>query len=152
MAIDAGAIGTELPIVESTMEARRLRFFAKAIGETDPVYSDLEAARAAGHPDLPVPPTFLFGIELERPEPFGFLTDLGVDLRRILHGTQSFVYHSTAHAGDTLIARPRIADVYAKKGGALEFVVKETAVAAVDGSPIADLSTVIVVRSPEATA
>ncbi len=40
------------------MERGRLRMFAAAIGETDPIYTDVEAARAAGHPDLPVPPTF----------------------------------------------------------------------------------------------
>jgi wyosine [tRNA(Phe)-imidazoG37] synthetase (radical SAM superfamily) len=34
----------------------RLRFFAKATGQTDLVYVDVEAAREAGHRDLPVPP------------------------------------------------------------------------------------------------
>ena len=43
----------------------RLRFFAKAIGETDPVYTDDAAARDAGYPDLPAPPTFLFAAELD---------------------------------------------------------------------------------------
>ena len=44
----------------STSSAAGCAFFAAAIGETDPVYTDLDAARAAGHRDLPVPPTFLF--------------------------------------------------------------------------------------------
>jgi hypothetical protein len=34
----------------STWRSGRLRFFAKAIGQTDPVYTDEAAARAAGHP------------------------------------------------------------------------------------------------------
>jgi len=152
MAVDTKAIGTELPPIGMTVDAGRLSFFAKAIGETDLIYSDTDAAVAAGHPDLPVPPTFLFGIELENPDAFGWLAALGVDLRRVLHGEQTFTYHSVAHAGDTLIARPRISDVYSKKGGALEFIVKETAVSRSDGSPVADLTTVIVVRNPEVTA
>ncbi|WP_131770249.1 MaoC family dehydratase N-terminal domain-containing protein [Candidatus Protofrankia californiensis] len=149
MAVDPSAIGTELAPVELTVDAGRLRFFAKAIGETDPVYSDVDAAKAAGHPELPVPPTFLFGIELEQPDPFAWLADAGVDLRRILHGEQSFTYHAVAHAGDTLIAKPRIADVYSKKRGALEFIVKQTAVSQADGTAVADLASVIIVQNPE---
>ncbi|HEY9265413.1 MAG TPA: MaoC family dehydratase N-terminal domain-containing protein, partial [Mycobacterium sp.] len=69
MALDPSAIGTQLPAATMTVDRARLRFFAKAIGETDPVYTDVDAARAAGHPDLPVPPTFLFSIELEASDP-----------------------------------------------------------------------------------
>ena len=103
---------------------------------------------AAGHPDLPAPPTFLFSIELEAPDPFAYLAALGVDLRFVLHGEQSFVYHELAYPGDELVARPRITDVYTKKAGALEFIVKDTAVTRADGTPIADLRSVIVVRDP----
>ena len=52
-------IGHELPDSVMTIERSRLQFFAKAIGETDPVYTDVAAARAAGYADLPAPPTFL---------------------------------------------------------------------------------------------
>ncbi|BBX26249.1 MaoC family dehydratase N-terminal domain-containing protein [Mycolicibacterium alvei] len=149
MPVDSGAIGTELPPTELTIDAGRLRFFAKTIGETDPVFTDVEAARAAGNPDLPVPPTFLFSIELERPDPFDWVSNLGIDLRHVLHGEQRFVYHATAYAGDTVTARPTIVDVYSKKGGALEFVVKKTAVLHADGRLLADLESVLVVRNPE---
>lgn len=131
-----------------TVDAGRLRFFAKATGQTDLIYIDQQAARAAGHPDLPVPPTFLMAIELEQPDPFAFLTEIGVDLRRVLHGEQSFTYHSTAHAGDNLVAKPRIADAYVKKGGALEFIVKVTDVVRDDGSAVAQMTNVIVIRNP----
>jgi acyl dehydratase len=149
MPIPDSAVGTELPTVSVDVERGRLRLFAEAIGETDPVYTDPAAARAAGHPDLPVPPTFLFGLEMEGPDPFGYLTDLGVDLRRVLHGEQGFTYHSVAHAGDHLTFRPRITDVYRKKGGALEFLVKRTDVTRADASPVAALTNVIVVRAKD---
>jgi hypothetical protein len=129
--IDAAAVGRELPPVTVTVDAGRLRFFAEATG---------------GEATATVPPTFLFGLELERPDPFDWLAELGVDLRTVLHGEQKFVYHSPAHAGDTLVLSPRITDIYAKKGGALQFVVKETAVTRADGSAVADLTSVIVVR------
>ncbi|MCI2418241.1 MaoC family dehydratase N-terminal domain-containing protein [Saccharopolyspora sp. K220] len=146
MAIDPALIGTALPPIIVDVEAGRLRFFASAIGETDPVYTDLGAARAAGHPNLPVPPTFLFGLTLDGPDSFGFLGDLGVDLREVLHGEQEFTYHSVAHAGETLVLRPVITDVYTKKGGALEFVVRNTAVTRADGSAVADLTETLIVR------
>lgn len=137
-----------MPPTELAVDAGRLRFFAKSIGETDPVFTDVEAALAAGYPGLPVPPTFLFSIELERPDPFDWVSRLGIDLRHVLHGEQRFVYHSQVYAGDVLTAQPKIVDVYSKKGGALEFVVKDTTVIRADGSVVADLKSVLVVRNP----
>jgi acyl dehydratase len=148
MPVDQSVIGKELPPITMTVDAGRLRFFAKAIGETNPIFTDLDAARAAGHRDLPVPPTFLFGIELESPDSFAWLADIGVDLRRVLHGEQTFTYHSPAVAGDVLTATPRIGNVYSKKGGALEFIEKASTVTQQDDSVVAELTSVIVVRNP----
>lgn len=148
MAVDPSVIGTELPTTTITLDRGRLRFFAKAIGETDPIYTDIDTAISAGHPDLPAPPTFLFSIELESPDPFAYLAALGIDLRYVLHGEQSFTYHQLAYPGDELVAHPRITDVYTKKAGALEFIVKDTAVTGAGGAPVADLRSVIVVRNP----
>ncbi|MGO8936853.1 MAG: MaoC family dehydratase N-terminal domain-containing protein [Mycobacterium sp.] len=99
MPLDQNVIGKQLPPVTMTINAGRLRFLARAIGESNPVFTDLQAAHAAGRRDLPVPPTFLFGIELERLDPFEWLASVGVDLRRVLHGEQSFTCHSQAVAG-----------------------------------------------------
>lgn len=151
--IDRALIGTAQPQRDADVERGRLRSFALAIGETDPVYTDLDAARAQGHPDLPVPPTFVFGLALGRgADDFAWLTDLGVDLRHVLHAEQSFTYHDVAHAGDSLTLNGRIVDVFAKRGGALQFVVRETTVRRVDGSHVADLRETVVVREPGGTA
>jgi N-terminal half of MaoC dehydratase len=150
VSIDAGqAMALAFEPVVVTAARDRLAFFAKATGQRDPVYSDLDAAKAAGHPDVPVPPSFFFGLELERPDPFGWLAALGVDLRRVLHGEQSFAYHASAHAGDVLTLTSRITDVAVKKGGALELLTKKTGVTR-DGQPIAEAVSVIVVRYPAA--
>jgi acyl dehydratase len=136
------------PVVVTTAR-ERLAFFAKATGQRDPVYRDLDAAQAAGHPDVPIPPSFYFSLELEQPDPFGWLTALGVDLRRVLHGEQSFTYHAMAYAGDSLTLRPRIVDVTVKKGGVLELLTKQTDVTRGD-EVIAEAVSVIIVRHPEA--
>jgi acyl dehydratase len=149
MAVDVHkAMAYRFEPVVVTAERGRLAFFAKVTGQSDPVYADLDAAKTAGHPDLPVPPSFYFSLELERPDPFGWLAALGIDVRRVLHGEQSFTYHAMAHAGDTLTLRSRIVDVTVKKGGALELLTKQTSVAR-GGQPIAEAVSVIVVRNPE---
>jgi len=145
--IDRRFIGHVLTPFTAVAEVGRLRFFAKAIGQTDPVYTDVKAARAAGHASLPLPPTFLFSMEFEAPNPAEAQQLLGMDLRRILHGEQHFRYHRMACAGEVLRFQPRITDIYDKKGGALEFVVRDTEVTDLTGRPVADLRRVIVLRN-----
>jgi len=149
MAIDVErALALELPTRVVEVERGRLRFFAEAIGETDPIYRDLDAARASGHPDLPVPPTFFFSLGLEGADPFGYLDELGIDLGRVLHGEQSFDYFTTAHAGDVLTLTERFVDVSSKRGGALEFLTKVTDISR-DDEPVARATSVVVIRNPD---
>jgi acyl dehydratase len=145
--IDRQYIGHAMPSFEVLVEKGRLHFFAKATGQTDPVYWDEVAARAAGHPALPVPPTFLFCLEMASPDPAAIRHLLGMDYRRLLHGEQGFTYHSLAYAGDVLRFEQRIEDIYDRKGGALEFVLRKTRVTKQRGQPVADLRTVTVLRN-----
>jgi acyl dehydratase len=145
--LDRRYIGHAMPAFEVLVEAGRLRLFAKATGQTDPVYHDEAAARAAGLPGLPVPPTFLFCLEMESPDPGAIRRLLGMDYRRLLHGEQHFTYLGPAHAGDVLRFEQRIGDIYDKKGGALEFVERHTRVSRRDGAPVAELRTVSVQRN-----
>ncbi|MFP1680514.1 MaoC family dehydratase N-terminal domain-containing protein [Alloalcanivorax sp. C16-2] len=147
--IDTSYIGTSLPSFEVMVERGRLALFAKAIGQDDPLYSDLATARGAGHPDLPVPPTFLFCLEMDAPDPAALRKLLSIDIARVLHGEEHFRYHRQAHAGDRLRFEPVIADIHAKKGGALEFVVRDTRVTNQHGQAVADLRCVTVVRNPQ---
>ena len=141
----AHAVGRTTPPVETVIERGRLRLFAQSVGEQDPVYTDVDAARRAGFPDLLVPPTYLFGVELEGPEPTGWLDALGVDLRALLHGEQEFTYLSPVFAGDVVQARSNLVDTYEKKGGALKFLVRETEISRAD-ELVARLRTTLVVR------
>lgn len=147
MPLDTQYIGHRLAPFSVEVETGRLKLFAKAIGQTDPVYRDEAAACAAGHPGLPVPPTFLFCLEMEAPNPGALRDLLQIDIARVLHGEQRFAYHAMAYAGDTLHFEQRIADIYTKKGGALEFVVRETRVTNQRGEHVADLVGTTVVRN-----
>ncbi|MDP9915920.1 acyl dehydratase [Variovorax boronicumulans] len=144
--IDKKWIGHELPASVLPIERSRLQFFAKAIGETDPVYTDAAAARDAGYPDLPAPPTFLFAAELDSGASDQLLTDLKIPLSKLLHGEQSFSYHRPACVGDTVTVRSTISDIYDKKNGALEFVVKTSRATNQRDELVAELRTIIVCR------
>ncbi|MGE3772458.1 MAG: MaoC family dehydratase N-terminal domain-containing protein [Gammaproteobacteria bacterium] len=144
--IDRKWIGQRLAPAVLPIERTRLQFFAKAIGETDPVYTDVAAARAAGYPDLPAPPTFLFAAELDAGTTARLLEDLGIPLAKLLHGEQGFVYHRPVCVGDTVTVESVITDVYDKKNGALEFVVKKSRALNQRQELVAELSTTIVCR------
>jgi acyl dehydratase len=151
MAIDRRHVGETSEPRTVDVEKGFLAFFAKATGETNPIYFDEAAARAAGHPAIPAPPTYLFSLHLAAPARRGDLLDpvggMGIDMRRILHGEQSFTYHRPIYAGDRLTLTTTTADIYEKKGGALEFVVQETKAVGQDGVIRAEMRAVVVVRN-----
>lgn len=144
--IDKQWIGHELGASVLTVERGRVRFFAKAIGETDPIYSDEAAARAAGYADLPAPPTFLFAAELDSGAMFGMLDRLRVPHAKVLHAEQGFEYLAPVVASDTVTVRSRIQDIYEKKGGALEFIEVASDVVNQRGEAVARLRSLTVVR------
>ncbi|QDW38558.1 MaoC family dehydratase [Bradyrhizobium sp. KBS0727] len=146
--VDRSAIGRSFTPVTARVEPGRLRYFLNTLGERNPVYRDETVARAAGYSATPAPPTYLFCLELMDAErPFEFLTELNIDLARVLHGEQRFSYHAPVVVGDTLTFQSRVTDVTDKKGGAMTMVVVETAVTNQHGAHVADTARTIVVRN-----
>jgi acyl dehydratase len=144
--IDKKWLGHELPASVLPIERSRLQFFAKATGETNPVYTDKAAANDAGYPDLPAPPTFLFAAELDSGASYQLLENLQIPIAKLLHGEQSFTYHRPACVGDTVTVRSTLTDIYDKKNGALEFVVKTSRATNQQDELVAELRTVLVCR------
>jgi acyl dehydratase len=124
--LDKTKIGHEFPPFSTEVEKGRLRFFAEAIGERNPIYTDESAAKAAGYSAIPAPPTFMFSVDLDGPDMLPILKLLNLDIGRVLHGTQDFEYLGQIYAGDSITQKSKIADIYDKKNGALEFVVQES--------------------------
>ncbi|HEX8012053.1 MAG TPA: MaoC family dehydratase N-terminal domain-containing protein [Casimicrobiaceae bacterium] len=139
--------GREYPPFEVEVEKRWIRSFAAAVGDDDPLYRDEAKARSAGYPSIVAPPTFAFTIAMEARQPLRVLEDLGVDPTRTMHGEQSFRYHRPICAGDLIRGRQRVTAMYDKKGGALTFVVTETALDNQRGERVCELGTTIVVRN-----
>ncbi len=150
MAIDRKHVGSTSEPRTIDVEMGQLRFFAKATGETNPIYFSEEAAKSAGYPTIPAPPTFIFSLHLgalaKRGDIFDSVHGLGVDMRRVLHGEQRFSYHRPIYAGDRITLTTRTSDIYEKKGGALEFVVQETSAVNAGGEICAEMLVVTVIR------
>ncbi len=125
-----------------TVERGQLALFATAVKDESPVYRDPRAARAAGLPGIPAPPTYPlvmsgFGAypELQtedapKDNPMGeVLGPLMAKGGIILHGEQEFTYVRPVFAGDVLVGVGKVVDAYRKesKGKTMTFVVVETA-------------------------
>lgn len=145
--IDRANIGRELGSLTTDVEKGQLLFFAKATGETNPIYTDESAAKEAGYRALPAPPTFCFSLGLATPDPFAKYTDLGINLAKVLHGEQSFEYFEPICAGDTITLQDKVTDIFDKKGGALEFVLFETTATNQHGTVVAKATSTTVVRN-----
>ena len=145
--IDRSWIGKSFPALTVDVEIGQLKFFAKAVGEDNPIYTDEDCAKAAGYRSLPAPPTFTFSLNLVTPDPFAKYTSMGIKLNRVLHGGQKFDYLAPICAGDTVTLESTVKDIYSKKNGALEFLEEETVVANQDGEIVARLLNTLVVRN-----
>lgn len=146
--LDRQQIGRKLRRVTRPVEAGRLRFFLDVIGDREKAFADIDGSQGQR---LRVPPTYLFCLEMmDDPDPLYWLADLKVNLMYILHGQQRFDYHAPAYAGDRLSFDASIGDIYDKKGGAMQFIVKKTEVSNQDGVHIATLSSTVVYREPAA--
>jgi acyl dehydratase len=128
MPLDPAVLQREFPAFEFLVERGKIREYALALGLTDPVHTDVEAARAAGFDDLVAPPTFTrqFWHENEANDP---MPHLGYDPKRRLHGEQEFEYHKPLVAGLVLHGQNVIVSTWEKdgrRGGKMTFVVIET--------------------------
>src|SRR3546814_567758 len=83
----------------------------------------------------------------KRGDIFDKIGGIGVGMDHVLHGEQGFTYHRPIHAGDRITITTTTSDIYAKKGGALEFVVQETRFENARGELCAEARQITVVRN-----
>jgi acyl dehydratase len=122
----------------------KIKDFADAIGDQNPAYRDRAAAEKLGYPDVIAPPTFAIVISFQMGGAVVLDPDLGLDYTRVVHGEQSFSYTRPIHAGDVLIATPRITDIAAK--GRNELLTWEAVITTVDGEHVCTAVNTLVAR------
>jgi acyl dehydratase len=94
----------------------KIREYASAVGETDPLHHDLDAARAAGHADLVAPPMFAVVYTSPAIGPAMLDPDVGMDFARMVHGAQEVAWGPLVVAGDEITTEVELADV-SERGG-----------------------------------
>jgi acyl dehydratase len=116
-------VGRQSEPLKLTVERGHIKRFAEAIGETNAVYFDDEAARRAGHPSVVAPATFAIALR-----PNDVRAGIDIDWRKLLHGEQELTFTRALHAGDVLTIVQRIvgADVKTTKAGVMDVMVLET--------------------------
>ncbi len=141
-------VGDEIPLLfTSPITRHTLALYCGASGDHNPIYSDPEAARKAGHPALPAPPTFVFMLEVDAVDLQDLVSFFGCKLGQLLHGEQGFVYHAPIYAGDRITVKKKVADIYDKKNGKLEFIITENDFINQDGVKVAETRTNYVIRN-----
>ena len=103
MPLDPSFAGRSYPPTAPYLVGReKIREFAAAIGDANPAYSDVEAARALGYPDVVAPPTFAVVLSMQAAHQVVRDPALGLDYSRVVHGDQRFSYNRPIVAGDEL--------------------------------------------------
>lgn len=97
----------------------KIREFSRAVFATNPINTDVDAARAAGYADVVAPPTFAVVIQEGTLAQLLAEPDAGIELTRVVHGSQQFSYSRPIIAGDELTAQLSIESVKALAGNAL---------------------------------
>ncbi|WP_156757966.1 FAS1-like dehydratase domain-containing protein [Actinokineospora pegani] len=149
MALDQSFVGRTYPPAPVYEVGRaKILEFVEAIGDTNPVHRDPAAARAAGHPDVTAPPTFTTIMNLNLINTIVTDPKLGLDYSRMVHGDQSFEYHSPVVAGDRLVTTASIEAIMHRAGN--DFITLRAEIATVDGAPRVTARAQLVVRDAEA--
>ena len=125
--MDRSAAGKSFAPYEFHVERGKIREFADAIGDPNPLYRDGTYAAKLGFANIVAPPTLLRTFLYE---PKAASDALKVkDWSYIVHGEQEFEYFAPVVAGDVLTGQDRIVSITEKesrRAGKLQIAVIET--------------------------
>jgi acyl dehydratase len=134
MPVSTAAIGKSYPPVTYAVGREKVREYALAVGESDPLYLDVGAARASGHRDVVAPPMFAVVYSAPALMPALFDPDVGIDFARMVHGGQEFRWGRLVLAGDEITTTMVVKDISERAGNG--FFVFESSSVAQDGETV----------------
>jgi acyl dehydratase len=148
MALDQSFVGRTYPPTDPYEVGReKIREFAKAVGDDNPVYMDTEAAKALGHPDVVAPPSFPFVLTFAASRQVVEDPELGIDYSRVVHGEQRFVASRPIRAGDLLTTTVTIDTI--RSAGGHDMLTTRSEVATTSGDHVVTAFSTLVVRGPD---
>jgi acyl dehydratase len=112
----SAAVGRTFAPVTYAVGREKVREYARAVGETNPLHLDPDAARAAGHADVVAPPMFAVVYASPAVTPVFFDPEVGMDFARMVHGAQEFAWGPLVVAGDEITTEVEVADISERAG------------------------------------
>ncbi len=116
MAVNTEAIGKRYPPSSYAVGREKVREYAYAVGETNPLYLDVDAARAAGYADVVAPPMFAVVYAGRSITPALFDPEVGINFANMLHAGQEFDWPRLVVAGDEITTITEVGDI-SERGG-----------------------------------
>jgi acyl dehydratase len=110
------AVGRTFAPVTYAVGREKVREYAHAVGETNPLHLDVDAARAAGHRDVVAPPMFAVVYASPAVIPAFFDPAVGMDFARMVHGEQEFTWGPLVVAGDEITTEVEVASIEERAG------------------------------------
>jgi len=148
MSVNTELLDTVFEPTEPYLVGReKVREFASAVFATAPLHHDVDAAVAAGYPDVVAPPTFPIVIQEKTLQQLLSHPGAGIDFSRVVHGDQKFEYERPLVAGDEVIARLRVTKIQSLGGHTM--VTSESTVTTTDGEPVVVATSTLVIRGEE---
>ena len=102
MGVNADAVGKSYPPTLYAVGREKVKEYALATGETNPLHLDHEAARAAGYADVVAPPMFAVVYSAPAMGPVIFDPDVAMNFAMMVHGGQEFRWGPLVVAGDEI--------------------------------------------------
>ncbi|TFG89743.1 MAG: MaoC family dehydratase [Syntrophobacterales bacterium] len=146
---DKGKVGKEYPPITWEVERGKIREFAKAIGDLNPIYHDKESAVKEGYTDCPVPPTFLTVPMMWSDKMPSVIDDLKINFMMVLHGEEEYEYYRQIYPGDVITGTLRVANIEEKEtrsGSRMDMVTLEVLYKNQKGEDVAKAKTLMVER------
>jgi acyl dehydratase len=116
MALRRDAIGKTYAPDTYVVGREKIREYAAAVGETNPLHHDLQAAHAAGHADLVAPPMFAVVYAGRAVIPAIFDPELEIDFAHLVHGAQELRWGPLVIAGDEITTTVSVQDISLRGG------------------------------------
>jgi acyl dehydratase len=116
MPVDTKAAGKTYEPKIYAVGREKVREFASAVGETNPVHLDVEAARAGGYTDVVAPPMFAVVYSAPAMTPAVLDPEVGINLAMMVHGGQEFVWGKPVVAGDEITTAASVKDISERDG------------------------------------
>ena len=111
MPVDTSAKGKTYPPFEYEVGKEKIREYAMAVGEDNPVYFDRDKAKEAGFRDIPAPPMFAVVYSAGSVGPAVLDPEVGINFMMMVHGGQEFVWGEPVCAGDTITTETEVKDI-----------------------------------------